>query len=453
MATKPLKRSTIYTYGLLGVPLAMFGYPIGIWLPTFYAGELGISLGAVAGMLFMARFIDVITDPLTGFASDHIKTRWGRRKPFLAVGLPIIMLGVFMVFMPRYLVSEGMQPSYLFMAITVMYLGITLVFVPYGAWGAELSGAYHERSRITASREFFVLIGLLVAASVPFAMEILGRTGLVPIMDAMAWSILIVLPICGIFILWRVPEPQDVPIQRTPFMVGIKALLRNKPMLYILIIAMIVTGGEAFRNALSLFFMRDYMGSPSIGIPYLFYFAAGLLAIPGWLIAGRKFGKHRAFAVCLVCVAIISTMMYFLSFGQLVPFYILFILKGACFGGLQFLPMAMLADVVDVDTADTGSSRAGVYFAISGMAVKISAMFGTTAALAILGAIHFNPGGASVTNTPEALGGLAFNYAIVPAIFFMGALFLTWTFPLTEEIQKHLRDKIEADLHGTDPID
>ena len=453
MSTKPLKRSTIYTYGLLGVPLAMFGYPIGIWLPTFYAGELGISLGAVAGMLFMARFVDVVTDPLTGFASDHLKGRWGRRKPFLAVGLPVIMLGVAMVFMPRFFAGDGMVPSYLFLAITVMYLGITLVFVPYGAWGAELSGVYHERSRITAAREGFVLIGLLVAAAVPFALELVGQRGLVPIMDAMAWSILIVLPLCGLLVLWRVPEPKDVPVRKTKFMVGLKALISNKPMFYILLIAMIVTGGESFRNALSLFFMRDYMGSPSIGIPYLFYFAAGLVAIPGWLIAGRKFGKHRAFAVCLMTVAVISTMMYFLNHGDLIAFYVLFILKGACFGGLQFLPMAMLADVVDVDTSKTGSSRAGVYFAISGSAVKISAMFGTTTALAILGAIQFNPGGADVVNTSEALQGLAFNYVIVPAVFFLGALFLTWTFPLTEEIQKHLRDKIEADLHGTDPID
>ncbi len=448
----PLKRSTIYVYGMIGIPLAMFSYPIAIWLPAFYAGELGVSLAAIGGMLFLARLIDVVTDPAIGFASDTISTKWGRRKPFLMTGLPVVLLGVFLVFMPRYVVGDVPGSWYLFLAITVMYFGVTLISVPYGAWGAELSGAYHERSRVTAAREFFVLAGLMVAAFVPFLMERLGQPGLVPILDAMALSIFLVMPICVLIVLWRVPEPKDVPLARVAILQSLKHVWQNKPMRHILLIILIVTAGEAFRNALSLFFMRDVIGVPSIGTLYLYYFGAGLVAIPAWLMAGKRFGKHKTFAVCLVLVAIISVLTFFLSAGDLLAFNILFLAKGACFGGLQFLPLAMLADVVDVDTAESGSSRAGAYFAVAGSGAKIATAFGTLVSLSAAGWVGFS-GLADAVNTPEALTGLAFNYAIVPAILFVGTLYLTWTFPLTEEIQKHLRDKIQANMHGVDPID
>ncbi len=135
-----------------------------------YSGALGVSLGAVGTMLMLARISDVITDPLIGEASDRLRTRLGRRKPWLLVGTPIMMLGIWMLFVPE----EGVGTLYLLAWLTIMMLGSTLISLPYGAWGAELSPDYHERSRITASREFYVLGGLLLSAFVPFMVEYSG---------------------------------------------------------------------------------------------------------------------------------------------------------------------------------------------------------------------------------------------------------------------------------------
>ena len=71
-------------------------------------------------------------------------------------------------------------------------------------------------------------------------------------------------------------------------------------------------------------------------------------------------------------VAIVSGANFFLESGDYLPFFLLFIVKGFCFGGLQFLPVAMLADVVDVDTARSGGKRAGTYFAILGLTEKLA---------------------------------------------------------------------------------
>ena len=69
-----------------------------IFVAPFYASELGLPLGMLGTMLFLARMSDVITDPMIGIGSDHLRTRFGRRKPFIAVGIVMLMLGVYKVY-------------------------------------------------------------------------------------------------------------------------------------------------------------------------------------------------------------------------------------------------------------------------------------------------------------------------------------------------------------------
>ena len=435
-----LKGSTIYTYGSVGTPLAMFGYPIAIWLPVFYSQELGVSLAAVGTMIMLARFTDVVTDPLIGLFSDHHHSKMGRRKPFMLAGLPVLILGVLMLFMPRQLGFETVGSLYLVFWISIMFLGATLVSIPYGAWGAELTPDYHERSRITAVREIFVLVGLLLSAVIPAFVEYFSDGSVSEILEAMAWSIVVLMPVLVVMVVWRVPEPQVEAHRKVALVDGLRMVAKNGPMVRILLIILIVTSGEAFRNALSIFFMGEVIEIGNRGTLFLYYFGAGLVAIPLWLWLGRKIGKHRAFAVCMGTVSIISVATYFLGAGDVGLFTALFIAKGMCFGGLQFLPLSMLADVVDVDTARSRGKRAGTFFAISGMTAKIATALGTGVSLNIVAFFGFDPRAAS---GPEALQWLAFCYTIIPAVFFLAALRLTWNYPLTAERQARLRGLIE----------
>ena len=217
--TAPLPRSTVLVYGSIGLPLAVIGYPIAIWLIPHYSGALGVSLAAVSTMLMLARITDVVTDPLIGEASDRSRTRFGRRRPWLIVGTPVMMIGIWMLFVP----PEGVGTLYLLGWLTVMMLGSTLISLPYGAWGAELSPDYHERARVTASRELYVLLGLLVAAFVPFLVEAAGVRRSGPVLAALAWTIVVVLPASVAVVVWRVPEPEARRQPKVPITQGIAA--------------------------------------------------------------------------------------------------------------------------------------------------------------------------------------------------------------------------------------
>ena len=97
-----------------------------------------------------------------------------------------------------------------------MYIGTTLIGLPYGAWGAELSPDYHQRARVTAWREQFTLIGLLVAAFIPFLVEQYGDGTTASIMRGMALAIAISAPLAMLllFIFVAEPEPQVAPRKR-----------------------------------------------------------------------------------------------------------------------------------------------------------------------------------------------------------------------------------------------
>ena len=455
-----VSRNKITAYGGLSTPLAMIGYPIAIWLIPFYSEVTKFQLALLADLLLIARFTDVITDPLIGQWGDSTKTRFGRRKPWILFGVPLMMFSVYKLFVP----GEDVTVAYFLVWMMLMYLGSTAIGIPYGAWGAEISPDYHQRSRVVSGREAFVLIGLLISALIPLGVEVseenisfgdaFTRTlsaiflfqdfsssnQMRDILAYMGLGIILLLPIFAAIALWKVPDPMPKIEKKIPLKEGLKYAMKNPLLIRILAIIFLVIAGESFRNTLSLWFVRDVIGIETVGASYARYFIAGFIAIPFWLWLGKVLGKHRAFCITLVGTGTVSFLCFFLEYGDYTQFHILFLLKGACFGGLQFLPASMLADVVDVDSLRTGGKRAGTFFALNGMIAKISAMLAVWAAARLVDFYGFIPG---AENGETEMLALRFFYCIGCAAFFLPALFLTWFYPLTKEKHEELRKELE----------
>ncbi len=468
---KPLSKKMIYSHGTVGLPMAVYGYPLSIWIPPHYSGSLGIDLATVGLILMLARFTDVITDPIIGNVSDRWMTPIGRRKPWLIIGTPIMLLGIFKLFAP----AGDVDLMYFLVWLTVFFLGSTMILLPHRAWGAEMSTDYHQRSQITAARELYYLAGLMVAAAVPMVVEVTADgggsvaavlskiwndatgafTGEImnmqpvdrntltgPVLAALAWTILGLLPLAAAICFFAVKEPPLTHHEKVPFREGLRYLLKNGPMLRVLMIVLLVHFGESFRNAVSWFFIKDIVGVPTIGAAYFFYFIAGLAAIPFWLALGRRFGKHMAFMCTLVVVAMVSAANLFLAQGNYLPFFLLFIVKGFCFGGLHFLPIAMLADVVDVDSARTGGKRAGTYFAIFGCTEKIAIALGTGMSLNVVGLLGFEPSLGVSGSSEVGVTALRLVYCLGPVVFYGLAFRLIWNYPLTPARHDRLRQRL-----------
>lgn len=266
-----------------------------------------------------------------------------------------------------------------------------------------------------------------------------------PVLVGLAWTVLFVLPFTAAVVLIFVKEPKLVESseRRLGFFEGVKLVLRNGPMVRVLLILLLVNFGESARNAVSLFFIRDIVGVPTIGAAYFLYYVAALSAIPFWLWLGRKIGKHRAFMCTLITVACVSVANLLLGEGDYLPFFLLFLIKGFTFGGLEFLPLAMLADVVDVDSARSGGRRAGACFAFLGFTEKIAIAFGTGIALNIVGLLGFDPAGGVAGSSDDGVLALRLVYCLGPVLFYSLAMKLIWSYPLTPARHAKLSERLE----------
>jgi GPH family glycoside/pentoside/hexuronide:cation symporter len=433
----PLSRSTLLAYGALGFPLAALNLPLYVYLPAFYAEEVGIGLATVGAVLLVARLLDTVTDPLIGELGDRLPTRFGRRRPWLVAALPLLMVATWMLFRP----ADGVGWVHLLSWSILAYLAWTAMLLPYAAWGAELSADYHERSRVTAAREGAVVLGILFAAALPALLGIGAQTK-GPILEALAWIMLIFLPLTLLILLMVVPEGHARPGAAIRFADGVRIALRNRAFLR-LVAAYLLNGvSNGLPATLFLLFVGDRLGLPAAaGGLLLVYFAAGFAAIPFWLRLSRRVGKHRAWSAAMLWACAAFVWVPLLGPGDLLPFAVISLFSGLSLGADLALPASIQADVVDLDRVETGRQRTGLFFAIWSMSTKLALALAVGLAFPILDMAGFTPGG---DNDPVALGTLAVLYGLAPVLIKLGATTLVWNFPIDAATQADLHRRIQA---------
>ncbi len=435
-----LTRPLLASYGVMGLPLAVLALPVYVYLPTLYTQELGLSLTLVATVIFATRLFDGISDPLIGWLSDHTSSRFGRRKPWIFGAVPLTMVAAYFLFVPPE--NAGIAHLALFsLMLTIAWTALTL---PFNAWGAELTGDYNGRTRVTAARQIFALIGTMVAAGLPAVMTAYGITAVEDHVRALALALLILLPLAAAISLWRVPERPPLTRKSLPVIEGLLYPLRNAAFRRLVIAFLINAVANGLPVTLFIPFVTHRIGAPEAYGPLLFaYFLAGLAAIPVWAFVAQKIGKHRGWSIAMLwaCAAFIWTP-FFVGTGDLTLFVVITILSGFGVGADLAIPAAILADVVDKDTAESGEERTGFYFALWGLVSKIA--LGVAAALAFLPLDWAGFNADADTNTEFALMTLALLYAGLPVVLKVIAVSVMWGFPLTAESQKALRDRLES---------
>lgn len=449
---KRLTNWQLAAYGQLVVPLAVIGLPVAVYIPPFYSGTLGLDLAAVGLILMLARISDVITDPLIGRLSDRTRTRFGRRRPWVVAGVPVMMLSAYMLFLP----AEEVSNLYLLVWIAAIYLGYTLITIPYGAWGAELSGDYHERNRITGSREIFLLIGLLVAISAPIAGAYWNGDGEAQgaasrsAVGILGWLTVILLPLCAMTAFAAVPEPAIQETKTIPFRRGLAVAMKNGPFRIILLSSIFGALAGSINVGVVIFFYEHVAGIGEASTILIFMlFVAGVIGSPFWVWLGGRIGKHRAIAVAglasMFVFALVPVVIYVVKpvAPELVFLCFLFvtIVQGLAFGAAPILGPSIIADVVDLDTLKSGEPRAAFIFAFIGMVRKVFEAMGVGIALPILAYAGFNA--QSSDNSPEALLTLLIMFCIVPLLLWLISIAIILRYPITQERQKRLRSALE----------
>ncbi len=458
MSNSPVRqtigRARVALYGLVNLPTSIVGLPIALYIPAFYSQSLGLSLAAVGTLIALSRLTDVVTDPLIGIASDRWRTRFGRRKPWMVGGMPLKVLSLWMLFVPESefarwlwgaLGGETVTNLYLFVWISALYLGFTLVDLPYRAWGAELSTDYDERSRVTGWREAFGYGGTLMALVVPLVLALgFGMPGPGNALLGVAVIVVVLMPVLMLpAVIWVKEVPTRAIASPVAWGRGLRIVWSNGPYRRLVISLVFLVAAVSMTASLSFFFVASVMGETfeRYAIFILAYYLSSSLAIPAWFAISRRLGKHRTVVLGILWLSLWSAFIPLLGPGDYWVFFAIMMLKGSAVGALVFLPASMAADVVDLDTLRTGEQRTGLYFSLWGMVNKGAVAVGVF--LATNGVVWFGFDPSSAANSDAANFAVACLYSIVPAAIACVALPLLWKYPLTRQRQQRMRDHIE----------
>lgn len=442
MTESALSRRVLVFYALPGFAVALPTIPVFIHLPRLYGAELGLGLAATGMVLLLARLFDTVTDPLIGILSDRLRFRGSRRKPWIAIGAVIGGAGLYKLLNP----PTDPGTVYLLGSSLLLYAGWTMVSVPYLAWGAELSDQYDARTRITAWRESFSLLGILGAGAIGATATGAGWTERESI-SAIACATIAFGAIAIPLLLWQVsdhaPRERHLPDwKRRSIRRRIESLASNKPFLRLL--------GAWFANglangipaALFFFYLEHRLGADADARAnfVLLYFLAAVAAMPLWTGLSRRYGKHRVWCGAMIAACCAFLTVPLLGEGDFVAFAAVCIVTGMALGADLALPPAIQADVVDYDTLRNGRSRAGLQFAFWGMATKLALAVAVGLALPGVEVFGFDP----AAPTEKGITAVMVIYALLPVVIKTVAIAAMWRFPLTADRHAVIRRRLEG---------
>ena len=434
-----LSRRTLFFYGLTDLPVNMALFPVMVFLPKFYTSEMGVPLVLAANIILLVRIFDVFTDPVMGYISDRTHTRWGRRRPWVALATPILMLCIYMLFLPP--VGAGVGHMALWMAL--LAVGTTMLIIPYYAWAAELSPDYDERSRITGWRSMMGVVGSLAAQLLPaVALLAFGMGGSRAVLTLVGIAMVILMPICTLLTITQVQETRNYVSSATPLVKGLKLMLDNGPFKRLIFAFMVGSLGLSITTPLYIFFIAFVLHAEDQAIFMLtFFYAANFFAVPVWVWLSARIGKHIAYVASFALIACAHPFYLLLGDGDFWWMLPITITTGFAAGGFAALPNSMKADVIDLDTLKSGENRAAMFFSTWSFTQKMAGSLGGWLALTGLAWVGFHaaPG---MHNGPDELLGLRLLFALVPSAFYLAAGAVIWKYPITRERHAELRAEL-----------
>jgi len=121
--TDKLSLLAIVNFSVATFPVSALGVALFVYLPPYLAGHLGVPLATIGIVWATVRLLDLFVDPVLGQAMDRTTTRFGRYRAWLAGGVPILMLGVYMLFMA----PKGIGAGYVLFWLLFLYLGNSIL--------------------------------------------------------------------------------------------------------------------------------------------------------------------------------------------------------------------------------------------------------------------------------------------------------------------------------------
>jgi GPH family glycoside/pentoside/hexuronide:cation symporter len=421
------------------------------------------SFGALIGILW-----DAVNDPIIGIMSDHLHTRWGRRRPFLLwFAIPFGLSFVTLWSAPRW-TNQIALLIYVTLSFMLADTLQTLISVPFLSLTPELTRDYDERTTLTSFRSFFQLVGALtVVVAAPAIVNAIVASG-----GSQQQGFMLVGAIFGgigaipLLLLGVLVRETSTPEQTEtiPFRETLRAAWQNIPFRYAVGIHMLNWSAVDMIAVAFPYFLLYWVARGNLlstihilgfDLAYESAFfgilmSVCILFIPFWLWLARRRNKREAYMFGMIFWVMVQLLIFTIQPGD--TRYLLFIaaLAGVGVSAAYTLPDAIFADVIEWDELRTRRRQEGIFYGIRTLIRKLTGALVIFITLQLLGRSGYvsPPNGTlQFKQTDSALHMIRLLVSPFGATILCGTIILAWLFPLSREkyarIQKLLEQRRE----------
>lgn len=431
--TNPLR----YAVGMFGtsIPINMFK----TFAVLFYVDQLSlITSKQFAIITAVYTFLDAIDNPIYGFLSDRTRTRFGRRRPWLLIGTPLLVLCFIMFFNP----PAALAPGSVFWYVLIMYMLTgtldSLISSNYGSLFPELFKTEEERAKTNAIRQVFQLIAMVISiALTPIIAEKLGYSK-----TALVYGVLAVVVI--VFMTLGTHEDlsnQDKP--KPPLLGSIKAVIINpKYWKYGFTNAAFAASISLVQAGIPLYikyFLKREDGMSStimLGVSIL----SAIVFIPVWFKIIKKTTIMPAWRSAFAILGVALLPLFFTS--NFVSAICIAVVLGFGMGGVQASMDVVAARIIDEDSRKYGLQREGIYSSLLGVLNKVSGLF-VSAGYLIVGKFFGYENGENPGSAPDLAS--RFLIVIFPAILMLLAFALSFFLKFREDEKSEKEEAVAVE--------
>ncbi|WP_231463461.1 MFS transporter [Pedobacter sp. Leaf132] len=371
-----------------------------VMLPYFYLPPSNAGLPTLVPQLVLfgafnilsiiaasGRLVDAVFDPFIASRSDASQNPNGRRMPFMKWAIIPAMIFCALVFYPLQKGESLHNAWWLTIMLCLFFVSVTTYIIPYNALLAEVTQTPNQKVKLSSYQQVGFVIGIILSACtnnfadlVESYFSVANRSEAVQIA---IWGLCILSGIVMLLPIIFINEKEYSTAKPThiPLWPAIVSTFKNGNFKYYLI------SDFAFYTALSiissglLFFCTVLLGLPEsdggkfMGAMVLF----SLLFYPIVNFGSAKFGKKPFVLLAFAVLCIIFITIFFLGKLPLPPqtqIYLLVLSASFPLAALGILPTAILADIAQKDTLETGENHEGMFFAVKYLFVKLGQTLG-----------------------------------------------------------------------------
>lgn len=420
------------------------------YLTVFYTDVVGLTPVVISVIMLTARIWDALNDPIFGAIAENTSSKWGRFRPYILFGAPILAIFNCIVFWDLNVSPVG---KVIWCCCTYIGSGMayTVVNISVGCLANSITAINRERVSLNAVKGILSgVTGIIMnAATMPMILYFGNQSTSSTkgyFMAALIYS-LIALPCFWLCVYSTKETVQPKRVQKRQNV--LRALLRSfqyvmsdRNAVFLILAMMFFLTGLFGRLGIMAYYFIYVLRNPLLAASAGTAMTVGAIVVNFYspLLLNRVDKKWVGVFAALCQAACCIAFFYFGEVREVVPVVVISFVYGAT-NIVPLVSTALGAEIIDDNWIRTGIRSDGIIFSCISFSTKLGNAVGGSVGIVILGMVGF------VANTEMSSAVLTRMNMVInigPILFFVISAILFALNGMTNEKGRENEKKIKA---------